>query len=149
MASYRYYNIKLAGTDEIDIGAFSRAISWAFRPPQRAIPFKTGIWFAGLTTNITNNTTNDFHYSFLRNWWAWARNGAPPQIAGLGGALELDGGQTATQDLGPFNVDNQQIRRRFWDGHDQMFRDDLSMLKGNHLFHLAVLISTIGLPSTQ
>jgi len=31
-------------------------------------------------------------------------------------------------------VNNQQIRRRFWDGHDQMFRDDLSMLKGNHLF---------------
>src|SRR5208282_5809429 len=39
-----------------------------------------------------------------------------------------------TQDLGPFNVNNQQIRRRFWDGHDNMFRDDLSMLKGNHLF---------------
>ena len=42
-------------------------------------------------------------------------------------------GQTC-QDLGPFNVDNQQIRRRFWDGHDNMFRDDVSMLKGNHLF---------------
>jgi hypothetical protein len=46
----------------------------------------------------------------------------------------LDGGQSATQDLGPFNVNNQQICRRFWDGHDHMFRDDLSMLKGNHLF---------------
>ncbi len=24
--------------------------------------------------------------------------------------------------------------RRFWDGKDKMFRDDVSMLKGNHLF---------------
>ena len=89
---------------------------------------------AGLTSNITNNTTNDFHFSHLRNWWAWSRAGAPPQIAGLGGALEFDAGQSAVQDLGPFNVNNQQIRRRFWDGDDNMFRDDVSMLKGNHLF---------------
>jgi len=36
--------------------------------------------------------------------------------------------------LTPINSNNQQIRRRFWDGHDQMLRDDLSMLHGNHLF---------------
>jgi hypothetical protein len=134
MASYRYYNIKLAGTDEIDIGGFFPGDKLGVPASAASDPVQDWYLVAGLTTNITNNTTNDFHYSFLRNWWAWARNGAPPQIAGLGGALELDGGQTATQDLGPFNVDNQQIRRRFWDGHDQMFRDDLSMLKGNHLF---------------
>jgi len=62
-----------------------------------------------------------------------------------GGALELDSGQSATQDLGPFNVNNQQIRRRFWDGHDQMLRDDISTLKGNHCSSLAVPISTTGI----
>jgi len=108
-------------------------------------------WYlvAGLTTNVSSNTTNDLHYSWLRNWWAWTRTGAPPQIAGLGGALELDSGQSATQDLGPFNVNNQQIRRRFWDGHDQMLRDDISTLKGNHLFPVwRYLSAQLGLPST-
>ena len=31
-------------------------------------------------------------------------------------------------------MNTQNTRNRFWDGHDQMFRDDISMLKGNHLF---------------
>jgi hypothetical protein len=29
---------------------------------------------------------------------------------------------------------NTQNRTRFWDGHDYFFRDDVSILKGNHLF---------------
>ena len=31
-------------------------------------------------------------------------------------------------------MNTQNTRNRFWDGHDQMLRDDISMLKGNHLF---------------
>jgi hypothetical protein len=134
MASYRYYKIKLAGTEQVDIGGFFPGDTLGTPASISSDPVQDWYLVAGLTTNITTNTTNDFHYSFLRNWWAWTRTGAPPQIAGLGGALEFDGGQTQTQDLGPFNVNNQQIRRRFWDGHDNMFRDDISMLKGSHLF---------------
>jgi len=134
MASYRYYNIKVAGSEEVDIGGFFPGDKLGVPASASSDPVQDWYLVGALTTNITSNTTNDFHYSWLRNWWAWARNGAPPQIAGLGGALELDAGQSATQDLGPFNVNNQQIRRRFWDGHDQMFRDDLSLLKGSHLF---------------
>jgi hypothetical protein len=134
MVSYRYYKIKVAGDEEVDIGGFFPGDKKGTPASASSDPVQDWYLVAGLTTNITNNTTNDFHFSHLRNWWAWSRNGAPPQIAGLGGALELDGGQTQTQDLAPFNTDNQQIRRRFWDGMDNMFRDDVSMLKGNHLF---------------
>jgi len=134
MASWRYYKIQVAGNEQVDIGGFFPGDKLGVPASASSDPVQDWYLVAGLTTNITSNTTNDFHYSFLRNWWAWGRDGAPPQIPGLGGALELDSGQSATQDLGPFNVNNQQIRRRFWDGHDQMFRDDLSMLKGNHLF---------------
>ncbi len=70
-------------------------------------------------------------YSFLKNWWQWATSAAPPQIAGLGGALEI-GGESANA-LIPYNVNTQNTRQRFWDGHDTTFRDDVSMLKGNHL----------------
>jgi len=132
--SYRYYKIKVAGTEQVDIGGFFPGDKLGTPASASSDPVQDWYLVGGLTTNISSTTTNDFHYSWLRNWWAWSRNGAPPQVAGLGGALELDAGQSATQDLGPFNVNNQQIRRRFWDGHDQMFRDDVSKLKGNHLF---------------
>jgi Carboxypeptidase regulatory-like domain len=134
MASYRYYNIKVAGTEQVDIGGFFPGDKLGTPASASSDPVQDWYLVAGLTTNISSTLTNDIHYSWLRNWWSWSRNGAPPQVAGLGGALELDAGQSATQDLGPFNVNNQQIRRRFWDGHDQMIRDDISKLRGNHLF---------------
>jgi hypothetical protein len=138
MSSWRYYKMNLAADNQVDIGGFFPGDTLGTPASQASNPVQDWFFVAGLTTNITTNTTNDIHYSYLRNWWAWNRAGAPPQIAGLGGALELDSGQAAGfgqfQDLGPFNVDNQNIRRRFWDGHDNMFRDDISMLKGNHLF---------------
>ena len=134
MASYRYYNIKVAGDEQVDIGGFFPGDTKGTPASASGDPVQDWYFVAGLTTNVTNNITNDFHYSYLRNWWAWARNGAPPQIPGLGGALEIMAGQSQTQDLTPFNSNNQQIRSRFWDGHDNTFRDDLSMLKGNHLF---------------
>ena len=134
MASYRYYKIKLASDAQVDIGGFFTGDKLGTPASQASKPVQDWYFVAGLTSNITNNTTNDFHYSYLRNWWAWATAGAPAQLPGLGGALELDAGQNATQDLAPFNSNNQQIRQRFWDGHDNMFRDDVSMLHGNHLF---------------
>jgi hypothetical protein len=134
MASYRYYNIKLASINQVDIGGEVAGDTKGVPASASSDPVQDWYLVAGLTTNITSNTTNDIHYSFLRNWWAWQRYGAPPQIPGLGGALEIMAGQNQTEDLTPLNSDNQNIRARFWDGHDQMFRDDLSTLKGNHLF---------------
>src|ERR1019366_2447173 len=72
-------------------------------------------------------------YSFLRNYWSWGRAGGPVQIPGLGGALEPFG-ETATQALIPYNVNTQQTRTRFWDGHDNTFKDDVTTLHGKHMF---------------
>ena len=88
---------------------------------------------AGLTTNVSSNITNNIHYSFLRNWWSWHRTGDTIQLPGLGGALEPLG-ESKLQNLSPYNVNTQQTRTRFWDGHDQMLRDDVNILHGNHLF---------------
>ncbi len=134
MSSYRYYKLTHATTDQVDIGGFFPGDKLGTPSSQSSDPQQAWYLVAGLTTNITSNTTNDFHYSFLRNWWSWSRAGDTPQLPGLGGALEVMGGESATQGLAPFNVNTQQTRTRFWDGHDQMFRDDVSMLKGNHLF---------------
>jgi hypothetical protein len=135
MSSYRYFNLKNATDSQVDIGGFFSGDTIGQPASLSNNPQQAWFWVAGLTTNISTNTTNDFHYSFLRNWWSWSRTGDTIQLPGLtGGALEIMSGQSATQDLGPYNVNTQQTRTRFWDGHDQMVRDDISMLKGNHLF---------------
>jgi len=132
-STYRYYHMERATSNQVDIGGFlpgdtlGRPASAASRPQ---VP-----WYltAGLTTNITSNLTNNFHYSYLRNYWARASNGQQPQIAGLGGALEPFG-ESSTNVLSPLNLDTQNVRTRFWDGQDNMIRDDVTWLKGTHFF---------------
>jgi hypothetical protein len=134
MSSYRYFKLKSATHDQVDIGGFFSGDTLGTPASQSSLPQQAWFWVAGLTTNISPNVTNDFHYSFLRNWWQWGRAGDTVQSSGLGGALEIFSGESRDENLAPYNVNTQQTRTRFWDGHDQMFRDDLSMLKGNHLF---------------
>ncbi len=133
MASYRYFHLTNTTTDEIDIGGVLPGDKLGVPSAVSTKPSIPSYYVAGLTTNISPTVTNDFHWSFLRNWWAWNRAGDPAQLAGLGGALEPLGEQHYTA-LTPYNVNTQQTRTRFWDGQDHMLRDDVTVLKGNHLF---------------
>ena len=94
----------------MDIGGFFPGDK--FGVPARYATRPQVPWYltAGLTTNITNNLTNDFHYSYLRNYWARSSNAQPPQLAGLGGALEPFG-ESATNVLAPYNLDTQMYER--------------------------------------
>jgi hypothetical protein len=130
-SSYRYYRLNLANGSETDIGGFFPGDTLGNPASVSNRPQQPWYFVAGLTTNVTSNTTNDLHFSYLRNYWAWNADGGPPQIAGLGGALEPFG-ETASI-LAPYNVDTQAVRTRFWDGQDKYLRDDITMLKGNHL----------------
>ena len=132
-ASGRYFKLAIATTDQVDVGGFFPGDTLGVPASRSVAPQLPWYYVFGLTTNISSNTTNTFHYSYLRNWWAWNRAGDTIQLPGLGGALEPLG-ESKLQNLSPYNVNTQQTRTRFWDGHDQMFRDDVSMLKGNHLF---------------
>src|SRR5271170_3398846 len=125
MSSYRWNKLIANNDNQIDIGGFFSGDTKGVPASISQGPLQSHMLVAALTTNISANTTNDFHYSFLRNWWAYARQGDTPQTATLGGALEIFSGQTAgeQQDLGPYNVNTQNTRNRFWDGHDQMVRD--------------------------
>jgi carboxypeptidase family protein len=132
MTSYRYYRLTRATTNQVDIGGFFSGDTLGTPATVASRPQQPWYLVAGLTTNITPKITNDFHYSYLRNFWSWSDNNAPPQISGLGGALEPFG-ESATKALVPFNVDTQDIRTRFWDGEDHFLRDDVTIIKGSHL----------------
>src|ERR1700730_17111568 len=132
MTSYRFYNFLQNVNTQVDVGGLlggtpGQYFSTATRAQK---PFFS---VAGLTTQISPNINNDFRFSYLRNFWQWYTKAGPPQFAGLGGAVEV-GGENQTGSLIPYNVDSQEVRQRFWDGHDYFLSDTISMLKGNHLF---------------
>jgi hypothetical protein len=131
-SSYRYYRLNNVTGSQVDIGGFFPGDTLGTPAAVSNRPQQPWYYVAGLTINVTSNTTNDLHFSYLRNYWAWNAAGGPPQINGLGGALEPFG-ETGNI-LAPYNVDTQAVRTRFWDGQDKYLRDDWTMLKGNHLF---------------
>ena len=132
MATYRYYNLQNVTSNQVDIGGVIGNDKLGV--PAALTPRPQQPWFlaVGMTTNISSSLTNDFHYSYLRNFWQWKGAGAPPQVAGAGGVIEPLGENTTTV-LAPFNVNAQNIRTRIWLGKDNFFRDDLTKIKGNHV----------------
>ncbi len=132
-STYRYYKMERATTNQVDIGGFFPGDKLGVPATASARPQVPWYLTAGVTTNITPNLTNDLHYSFLRNYWARTSHAQPPQVTGLGGALEPFG-ESSTNVLAPYNLDTQNVRTRFWDGQDHMIRDDVSLIKGTHFF---------------
>jgi hypothetical protein len=131
MSSYRYYALSQLTTNQIDIGGALPGDKFGVPTARAPRPQKPEFLVGGLSTNISPTMTNDFHYNYTKIWWQWGTSAAPPQLPGLGGALEI-GGET-TQALIPYNVNNQNTRQRFWDGHDTTFKDDLVKVYGNHV----------------
>jgi hypothetical protein len=142
-ATYHYYNLQRATASQVDIGGFFPGDKLGVPTSVHKRPQQPSFYTIGLTTNITSHLTNDFHYSYLRNYWARYFTGGQgpggpgvsqqPQLPGLGGALQPQG-ETSASLLAPYNLNTQSVRTRFWDGQDHMIRDDLSWIKGKHFF---------------
>jgi hypothetical protein len=133
MGSYRYYNLTNLTSNQVDIGGVLPGDKLGV--PKALTPRPQDPWFLvfGVTTNISTSLTNDFHYSYLRNFWQWKGANAPAQVSGAAGAIEPLG-ESSTIVLSPYNVNAQNIRTRIWDGKDNFFSDNLTKLAGNHLF---------------
>src|SRR5882762_485477 len=109
-ASYRYYKLVRASTSQVDIGGGFTGDKLGTPAILGTRPQQPWYFVAGLTTNITPNTTNDFHFSYLRNYWSWNDPGGVPQFSQLGGALEPFGESTSGGNpvaLSPYNVNTQ------------------------------------------
>lgn len=134
MSSYRVYRLIRTTDSQVDIGGGFTGDKVGVPVATSARPQQPWYFVTGMTTNITPNLTNDFHYSYLRDFWQWGDNGGPVQPGvPTTGVLEPFG-ESNGDVLAPYNVNTQNIRTRFWDGKDNFFRDDLTLLHGNHLF---------------
>jgi hypothetical protein len=130
--TYRDYKLVNLTTNQVDVGGLLPGDTFGTPAAKAPRPQQPSVWTAGLTTTINPTTTNTFVFSFLRQFWQWSDANGPPQLPGLGGAVEI-GGESSSA-LIPYNVNSQSVRQRFWDGQDKSIKDDLTMLKGNHLF---------------
>ena len=135
MSSYRYFTFNELTTNQVNI---SNALSAAQSTAPRVQ--KPSFFVVGLSTTISPTITNDFRFSYLRNYWQWFSNGAAPQVPGLGAAVEIGGesgtSQSGLQALVPTNVNAQNVRLRLWDEHDTMLSDNVNLVKGNHLIQI-------------
>jgi hypothetical protein len=137
--TYHYYKLTKTVSDQWDIGGFFPGDTKGQYAAIRQKPQNTWIYTVGLTKDIRPGLTNDFHFSYTRNWWAYLDPSGVPNVAGYPAALEIGGensGSGSSPLFGPYNTNNQNVRTRFWDGHDYMYRDDLTWVKGSHLFQL-------------
>ena len=130
--TYHYYKLSNTVSNQWDVGGFFPGDVKGQYSAIRQKPQVPWIYTAGLTTDISSSVTNDFHFSYTRNWWAYGSPSGVPNVAGYPAALEI-GGETSNP-FGPYNTNNQSTRTRYWNGHDWMYRDDVTWIKGNHLF---------------
>ncbi len=131
-ASYRDFKLINLTTNQVDIGGVLPGDKFGVPTATAPRPQQPSVWTSGLTTTINPTTTNTFVFSYLRQFWQWSDDNGPAQLPGLGGAVEI-GGESSSPGLIPYNVNTQSVRQRFWDGQDKSVKDDLTMLKGNHL----------------
>lgn len=145
--TYRFMRLTNLTTNQVDIGGALPGNTLgqpAAVAPRSQVP---GFFVAGLTTVLTPNTTNEFRFNYTRNFWQWGSANAPPQLPGLGGAVEISSGYSQSQaesstcayTLIPYNISTQCTRQRFWDGQDKLFRDDVTTIKGNHVLQFGGL----------
>jgi hypothetical protein len=132
-ATYRYTTLTNLTTNQVDIGGL---MGGTLGQPLALAPRvqKPSFWVLGLTSSITPTITNDFRWNYSRNFWQWFSQGDPPQFAGLGGAVEIAG--ESANALIPYNVNTQNTRTRYWNGQDNLIKDDLTIIKGNHLLQI-------------
>jgi hypothetical protein len=134
MSSWRFFRYTRAATSQVDIGGAVSGDKLGVPSSISSRPQQPWYLVAGLTTNVSSNVTNDFHFSYLRNFWAWETDNAPPQPGTNSSGVLEPFGERHLEVLAPYNVDAQDVRTRFWDGKDYFLRDDVTVLHGNHLF---------------
>jgi hypothetical protein len=141
MTSYRYDKTSFTSQVQADIGGLLPGDKLGVPKSTALRPLAPRYFVAGLTGQITPHLTSDFRFDWMRHWWEWATlhpSSIPapqgfPQPNGLNAALSISG-EGIGVGMQPINVDTQNARGRLWNGKEYNFFENLSWLKGNHLF---------------
>lgn len=128
MASFRYFTQEHnVGDRQIDIGGLLPGDKLGVPSSPAFIPRLPRYLVLGLTGRVTPMATNEFAFSYLRDYWYWKTDGARPQVAGTDSALLIAGG------LNPVDLAVGSVRQREWRAHNWTWSDNFSWVKGRHL----------------
>ncbi len=139
--TYRYDKTVFTAPVQVDIGGILSGDTLGVAKSTAQRPLAPRYVTAGLTGQITRNLTSSFHFDYLRHWWQWGTFAlgtmpAPegfPQPSGLNASLSILG-EGIGVGMQPINVDTQNARSRLWNGKDYSVFEDLSWVKGKHVW---------------
>jgi hypothetical protein len=128
MASFRYFKqVHNVGDRQIDIGGLLPGDKLGVPSSPAYTPRLPRYLVLGLTGHLTPRITNEFAFSYLRDYWFWKTDGSRPQVPGTDSALNIAG------DMGPLGLAVGTVRQREWRAHNWTWSDNLSWVKRNHL----------------
>jgi hypothetical protein len=127
-ASFRYFKqAHNVGDRQIDIGGLLPGDKLGVPSSPAYIPRLPRYLVLGLTGHLTPRVTNEFTFSYLRDYWFWRTDGSRPQVPGTDSALNIAG------NMNPLDLTVGLVRQREWRAHNWTWSDNLSWVKKNHL----------------
>ena len=121
-----------ATNDQMDIGGFFPGDTWAFPTSLSNNPQQPWFLVAGLTPTYQQHDKR-FPLQLPAQLVAVGQVRRIPTISGSGRSAGASRRNGRNNVLAPYNVNTQQTRTRFWDGQDNMIRDDVTWLHGKHM----------------
>jgi hypothetical protein len=137
MGRYQYSTSAIAPPNiQVDISGTAPGCQFGVPCNIASRPLQPRYLVAGLTGRITPNLINEFHFDYLRHWWSWIAPGAgiPVIPSSLSDTRLQLWQESRVNGMVPINVNTQQARQRVWNGRDFTFIDNLSWIKGKHLW---------------
>jgi hypothetical protein len=145
MGSYRYSTSAITPANiQEDIGGIAKGCRFGVPCALASRPLQPRFLVTGLTTRLTSNLVNEFHFDWLRHWWSWVAPGAKIPVPGVNTGTNCGAiapcsdtrlqtwSESRINAMVPINVNTQQARQRVWNGQDYTFIDNLSWIKGKH-----------------
>jgi hypothetical protein len=137
MVSYRFGKSDIIPANiQEDIGGVASGCQRGVPCAIAQRPLQPRYLVTGLTARLTPNLVNEFHFDWLRHWWSWIAPGARilPISSSLSDTPIQIWQESRTNGMVPINLNTQQARERAWNGQDYTFIDNLSWIKGKHVW---------------
>lgn len=144
--SYRYFRQIAASPTQLDIGGLLKGNTKGVPASLAKIPVQPRLVTAGVIGQLTPHLTNEFRFSFQRNFW-WLQRVSPfPQVPGTNVALQVAGHPSFGGLISePIDVHAQVARTQGVNDHVTQFVDNVTWIKGRHTMQFGTSIRRLKL----
>jgi len=131
--AFRYYRQDQRSTTQLDVGGLLPGNTLGVPASLAGVPVQPRFLVMGVTGQLTPRMTNEFRFSWQRNWW-WLERVSPfPQVPGANAALQVAGhplfGGLVSE---PIDVHTQVARTQGVNDKVTQIVDNATWIKGRH-----------------